>query len=54
LNTPSTDPLEIFEMEQAMKQLVGEMGEDERNRVMAEGTQMSLDDAVTLALKDVP
>ncbi|MFO7583821.1 MAG: adenylate/guanylate cyclase domain-containing protein [Anaerolineales bacterium] len=50
LNTPSTDPLEIFEMEQAMKQLAGAMGEVERDRVMAEGSEMSMDEAVALAL----
>jgi predicted ATPase/class 3 adenylate cyclase len=50
LNTPSTDPLEIFEMEQAMKQLAGAMGEVERDRVMAEGSEMNMDEAVALAL----
>ncbi len=36
-----------------MAQLAGEMGEEERDRVMAEGARMSLDDAVALALKEV-
>jgi tetratricopeptide (TPR) repeat protein len=52
LNAPSTDPLEIAELEQAMTQLAGAMREDERDRVMAEGAQMSLDDTITLALKE--
>jgi hypothetical protein len=52
LNALSTDPLEIGEMEQAMTQLAGAMGEDERDRVMEEGALMSLDEAVALALKD--
>jgi hypothetical protein len=52
LNTPSTDPLEISEMEQAMTQLAGAMGEVERDRVMAEGSEMSMDEAVALALSE--
>jgi predicted ATPase len=53
LNAHSTDPLEIAEMGQAMTQLAGALGQEERDRVMAEGAQMSMDDAVTLALGDV-
>jgi tetratricopeptide (TPR) repeat protein len=53
LNAHSTDPLEIAEMGQAMTQLAGAMGEQERDRLMAGGAHMSMDDAVTLALKDV-
>jgi predicted ATPase/class 3 adenylate cyclase len=49
----STDPLEVSEMEQAMMQLASSMGEVERDRMMVEGAQMSLDDAVTYALKEV-
>jgi hypothetical protein len=39
-------------MEQAMKQLAGAMGEVERDRVMAEGSEMSMDEAVALALSE--
>ena len=53
LNAHSTDALEISEMEQAIKQLADAIGEDERNRVMAVGAKMNMDDAVTLALKEV-
>ena len=53
LNAHSTDPLEISEMEQAMMQLASAMGEVERVLMMVEGAQVSLDDAVTLALKEV-
>jgi tetratricopeptide (TPR) repeat protein len=54
LNTHSTDPFEVAELEQAMEQLAGAMGEDKRDRVMAEGAKMSLDEAVSYALKETP
>lgn len=49
-NAPSIDPLEVAEMEEAMTQLAEAMGAEERDRVMAEGAKMSMDEAVTLAL----
>jgi len=52
LNAVSTDPREIAELEQALAQLAEALGEDERDRVMAAGKMMSLDDAVLLALKE--
>jgi hypothetical protein len=52
LNAVSSDPREIAELEQAMVQLADAMGEAERDRVIAEGKRMSLDDAVLLALKE--
>jgi predicted ATPase/class 3 adenylate cyclase len=52
LKAHSTDPLEIAELEQAMDQLAGALGEQERDRMMAEGAQMSLDEAVSLVLKE--
>jgi len=51
LNAISTDPFEIAEMESAMTELGGAMGEDKRERAMAEGARMSLDEAVALALE---
>ena len=50
LNALSTEPQEIADLEQAMTQLADEIGEEERDRWMAEGAQMSLDEAVSLAL----
>jgi hypothetical protein len=52
LNAFSTDPMEVGELEQAMAKLTEVLGEEEPDRLMFEGTQMSLDDAVTLALKE--
>lgn len=51
LSAHSTDPLEIAEMEQAMTQLAEALGQTERDRLMAQGAQSSLDQAVTLALE---
>ncbi|MEJ2353514.1 MAG: hypothetical protein P8Y03_27355 [Anaerolineales bacterium] len=53
MNAHSTDSLEIAEMGQAMTQLAGALGEQERDRLMAGGAQMSMDDAVTLALQEL-
>jgi predicted ATPase len=50
LNALSTESGEIAELEQAMSELAGAISEEERDRVMAAGAQMSLDDAVHLAL----
>jgi non-specific serine/threonine protein kinase len=52
LNAPSINPLEIADMKQAMSQLVGAMGEEALEMAMAEGAEVSLDDAVLLALRD--
>lgn len=51
LNAFSTDPFEVAEMEGAMTQLAGELGEAERDRILTEGARMSLDEAVALALE---
>jgi predicted ATPase/class 3 adenylate cyclase len=48
----STDPIEIGEWQQALAQLADAMGEDERDRVLAEGARMSLDEAVSFALAE--
>jgi tetratricopeptide (TPR) repeat protein len=53
LNAPNENPMELADMKQALAQLAEIIGEGERDRVMAEGAQMSLDEAVTLALKEV-
>jgi predicted ATPase/class 3 adenylate cyclase len=52
LKAHSTDPLEIADLEQAIEQLAGAMGEDERDRVMAEGSEMSMEEAMALALSE--
>ena len=52
LNAFSTDPLEITEMEQAMVHLAGVLGEEERDRLMLAGLEMSMDEAVALALSE--
>jgi non-specific serine/threonine protein kinase len=52
LNAFSTDPLEIAEMEQAMAQLAEVLGEEERDRLMLAGSEMSMDEAVALALSE--
>jgi predicted ATPase len=52
LNALSTDPFETAELEQAMAQLAGALGEKERDRVMGEGAMMSMDEAVALALSE--
>jgi len=53
-NAPSTDPVEIAELEQALEQLAEAMSAAERDRAMASGKRMSLDDAVLFALKEIP
>jgi len=52
LNALSTDPLEIGEWQQALAHLAAALGDAERDRVMAEGAQMSLDEAVSFALAE--
>ncbi|MEJ2600961.1 MAG: hypothetical protein P8Z00_21695 [Anaerolineales bacterium] len=47
-------PAEQTEFEQTLAQLIEAMGEEERDRVMAEGTKMSLDEAVSFALNEGP
>ena len=49
-NALSTDPIEIGEWQQALAHLAAALGDAERDRVMAEGAQMSLDEAVVVAL----
>ena len=51
MNSLSTAKHEIDELEQAMERLAEAMGVEERERVVAAGRLMSLDDAVTLALE---
>ena len=46
----STNPVEIAERSQALEQLAAALGEAERDRLMAEGRRLSLEDAVLLAL----
>jgi non-specific serine/threonine protein kinase len=53
LNSLSEDPQEIRDLALAMEQLGDALGEKERDLAMAEGAKMSLDDAVTVALKEV-
>jgi predicted ATPase/class 3 adenylate cyclase len=51
-NSPSTDPQEIAEREQAMKRLEVEFGVKELERLMNKGKSMGLDEAVVFALKE--
>ena len=51
-NMLSTAPPEIAELHQAMKRLAEAMGEEARDKVLVAGRQMSLDDAVTIALNE--
>jgi len=51
LNAARTGAGEIAELAQAMEQLAEALGEVERDRVMAEGKTMSMDEAVTFALR---
>ncbi len=51
LNEPSTSPQEIAEYEAAMAEMAEAMGEAERDRAMAEGGRLGLDEAVVLALE---
>jgi tetratricopeptide (TPR) repeat protein len=50
LNALSDDPLEIEELALAMDQIAEAMGKEERDRAMAEGSLMNLDDAVQIAV----
>jgi predicted ATPase/class 3 adenylate cyclase len=50
LNALSDDPLEVKELAAAVEQLAEAMGEEQRDDVMAEGSSLTLDDAVQLAL----
>ena len=50
LNAQIESPFELADMEQAMMQLAEALGEEERDRLMAEGAHMSADEAVELAL----
>ncbi len=52
LNAVSEAPNEIAELEQAMKRLAEELGEGERDKALASGRLMSLDEAVTAALEE--
>jgi predicted ATPase/class 3 adenylate cyclase len=51
LNAFSTDAQEIEEYDRAMSQLEEVMGEEERDRAMAEGSLINLDDAVQIAVE---
>jgi tetratricopeptide (TPR) repeat protein len=53
LNALSEDPREIKELAMAMEQLAEAMGEEQRDKIMAEGSLISLDDAVQIALAAV-
>lgn len=48
----SEDPREIKELVRAMEQLSEALGEEQRDEVLAQGSQMSLDEAVQFALKE--
>jgi len=50
LNALSTEPQEIADFKQAMAQLATALNEEERDRIMKKGVQLSLDEAVILAL----
>lgn len=52
LNALSTEPQEIADLERAMKQLAEVIGDEARDKLLADGAKMSLDDAVALALKE--
>ena len=52
LNAQPENPFELAGMQRALAQLAEAMGEEERDRVIAEGAKMSLDEAVTFALKE--
>jgi len=51
LNALSTEPQEIADLEEAMTQLAEMLGEEERDKLWAVGSKMSLDEAVTFALE---
>jgi predicted ATPase/class 3 adenylate cyclase len=46
-----SDPGEIAELSQGMERLAEALGQDERDRVMDQGSRMSLDEAIQLALR---
>ena len=50
-NSPSTEPQEIIEKEEALRQLEVEIGVVELDRLIDEGGLMSLDEAVIFALQ---
>jgi len=51
LNEPITYPNEMAENTAVMQQLAGSMGEAERDKALAEGARLNLDEAVVLALE---
>jgi hypothetical protein len=51
LDAPSIDPRETAELQQALEQLAATLGEATRDRQMAHGARLDLDDAVALALQ---
>ena len=51
INSPSTEPQEIAEKDQAMKDLEAELGRNELDRIIKQGEAMSLDQAVAFALQ---
>lgn len=51
-NSPSTEQREIYEKEQAMRQLQVEIGTNELDRLIKKGNLMSLDEAVLFALEE--
>ncbi len=53
LHRPIEAPNEVAELEQALAQLAGALGEAERERLLAEGRRLSLDEAVLVALGEV-
>ena len=50
VNILSTDPAEVAEWHQAVAQLATGLGDAERDRLMAEGAKLGMDEAVALAL----
>jgi len=51
LNALSTDPQEIEDLEHAMVKLAEALMEEKRDRLMAEGAKMSLDEAIIFAIE---
>jgi hypothetical protein len=54
LDKKSADAKEIAELAQAMEQLAEAMGVTERDAAIAEGRLIELDEAVLLALNEIP
>ena len=50
MDAVSTDPQEVADLEAAMAQRAEAIEETKRERLMAEGAEMSLDEAVLFAL----